>query len=187
MSKEFEDYIKVNRNQLDDVEQVDELPVWQNIQSELPATNNSNHHSNFRYFWLGGVAASVLFLLGFGYYLWQQPASPTQLEDFQLANVAPDLEEEETNYKKIISEKTGAIQLDKINPEDYKDIFLELQLLEEIHQEYRKDLSAFGHQDQLVKTLIKYYERKIRILERLSKEIEIKEYNNEKLRKENKL
>ena len=92
--------------------------------------------------------------------------------------------EEEQNFQLVIAQKEEALGLNQIRKEDYQEIFLELELLESIHQEQLADAPQFEKNDQLVKTLLKYYERKIRILERLSNEIEKKNHHEERNREQ---
>ena len=75
-------------------------------------------------------------------------------------------------YRKLISEQESKLNIGAIDKAIYEDIFSELHELESLHQEYLKDLSQYQEQELLIQTLLKYYERKLRILERLSFEIE---------------
>lgn len=182
--KNLEQHIRQNREELDHIEMPETDLIWQGIQQDLQEEEQKEevqHQlrvSHRKMWWTVGLAASIAFLIGVGLTLWQtaSPSNEIYFTSTPLAAVSEDLAELEQEFQQTIQAKQTALNLEKINKNNYKDIFLELKLLEEIHQEYVQDIPAFREKDQLVKTFIKYYERKIRILERLNREIEKKEY-----------
>jgi hypothetical protein len=88
---------------------------------------------------------------------------------------------EEENYQQLVADKKEEIDFDEINQAKYKDIFHELDLLENVHDEFKEDLPILSDEEKAIQVLQKYYERKIRILERLSKEIEKKSRNEKRI------
>ena len=170
----FEKKIQDQRSELDDIESFDSQKIWQGIEQEL--------HPPKSFSFSKGKALLIAFLilslgLLIGYFL--QPAEPIA-PSAPRASIPQELQEQEASYNQVIQAKMQELDFKQLDKEKFKDIFLELDLLEQIHQEYKADIPEYGYQDELVKTLIKYYERKIRILEILSKEIEKREHHDER-------
>ncbi len=182
MNADFEKYLQEQRAALDQIEQPDELQIWQGIQQNLkqqPVKKQWSYRSI-------ALAASILFLLGFGLAYLALPFEKEQSES-PLASLAPEFAQEEARYIQLITEKENIIRLDQLDSTQYADIFNDLALLESIQKEYRQDIPQVGPNEKLIKTLIKYYEQKIRILERLTREIEINEKYHEKVIQEQRI
>ncbi|MCB0634335.1 MAG: hypothetical protein KDD15_31600, partial [Lewinella sp.] len=62
--------------------------------------------------------------------------------------------------------------LNQLERQDYIDIFNELDELENIHRQQLADLPEVFDNEEWVRTLMQYYEQKLRILEQLSREID---------------
>lgn len=172
----LEKYIKDHREALDEIEEPQIGIIWQGIRQDSSINARSIHSR--RRIWTWAAAASILLLIGFGtgkFFGEQSNSEPL----YSLKDISPELAEQEATFNQLIAQKEAEIGLQNLEKEAFKDIFLELELLEEIHKEFRKDIPQFSQNDQLVRTLIRYYEQKIRILERLSNEIE-KHKNHEK-------
>ena len=121
--------------------------------------------------WRWSIAAAIVLAISLGW--WTQQQSPDPNTDLQnLARYYPELADEEARYQALISNQETILELDKLDKTLYRDIFNELKELEKIHRDFMADVPAYQEQELLVRTLIKYYERKLRILERLSYEIE---------------
>ncbi len=177
----LEKYIVGHRDELDSVEALNVEKIWLGV-SQQPAV--SSRQSTLcpkdslwdglavnKKKWVWAVAASVLLLIGFGLgYLVGDDKTEEPL--YSLKDISPQLAEQEAEFIQLISQKEAEIDIQNLEKETFKDIFEELELLDEIHKEFRKDIPQFSQNDQLVSTLIRYYEQKIRILERLSNEIE---------------
>ncbi|MEM1321939.1 MAG: hypothetical protein AAGG75_16885 [Bacteroidota bacterium] len=171
----FEKHIRQNREELDRIEQPDADRLWQAIQSEGPPPPPPPQQGGSRN-WLWGLLLLITGL-GIGYLLRPQLPPVPEQEPIELPRA---LLEEEQNYQQLVRQKMEAINFAAINPTEYQEIFEELQLLEQSQEELKKDLPQFGHHERLIHTLMRYYERKIRILEILSKEIEKKEHHEKR-------
>ncbi|MFK8102086.1 MAG: hypothetical protein AB8G15_06175 [Saprospiraceae bacterium] len=177
----FEKKIKEERAALDRIEQVDETKLWRNIHGAL---NDSAQKKSYRFLQWYAAAASLLLLVAFGWLMYQQGvsdggaaiASQTLNPAINTASrqLPPELLQQEEKYQMAVAKKKESLQLDQISKEDFKDIFTELKVLDEIHQEFRNDLPNLSNDEKIIKVLKKYYERKLRILDHLNKEIEKK-------------
>ena len=166
----FEKYIREFRNDLD-VEDPDMDLIWQGVQQNLPKRRPVRT--------LLSIAASIAILLSIGVYYFTTIGieAPPEEVNIGVAQLDPSLAEEEKEFQQLISDKEKQLDMDDLKQSDFEEIFHELALLEKINKETKADISEYGKKDQLIKTLMKYYEQKIRLLELLSNEIEKKEYN----------
>jgi hypothetical protein len=171
----FEQHIRDNRQALDGIEPIDKAKLWAGIAHQVDATatqKNAGWHLRIGRNWQWSIAASVAIVLS-AWFFW--PTPEPVVTDLTLANYFPELQEQEQSYRQLIAEKKAAMGFDQLPTEKYQETFRELQLLEELHTELVKDIPEFGQNERLMQALIKYYEHKIRILERLTKEIEKQE------------
>ena len=180
----LDQFIKQQRAAFDEVEEPESDLIWMGIQSKLHPDNKGRPQRGLVVLprsWALGMVASIVILLALSIWLIMSPKleePPIAIEEY-----LPEIAAQEATFKERIAEKEAEIGFATIKPEEFNEIFIELQLLEEIRSEYLKDVPEFNHKDQLVEVLIKYYERKIQILERLSNEIE-KKKKHEKFHRE---
>ena len=175
----LEKYIRENREQLDQVEQPEADLIWLGIQGQM-ATEEKQQHTGGKVIqlpqsWAIGIAASMLLLIVSG--IWYISSLPKENQKIDLATYVPELDLQQESYQQLIAQKEADLNLTSLDRAEFEEIFMELSTLEEIHQEFLKDLPQFNQNSQLVEVIIKYYERKIRILERLSNEIEKRNYH----------
>lgn len=163
------DKINQNRKEFDQVERANIEGIWAGIEANLAEDKRPSGWSlQIGSYWRWSIAALIVLSTGL---LWLVPSSPErELPD--LAEYYPQLKEQEQNYQRLIAQKETEMQLHELDVKKYPDLFMELELLDKIQAEYIKDIPAFKDNDQLINTLIRYYEQRIRILERLSNEIE---------------
>lgn len=178
----LEKRIKEHRDEFDQIERVDEGLLWQNIQADLGDTTPVKKLHASRFLQIYAVAATVALLVMASWFFYNnQNATPgivtTPEETPQKFLDFP----EEENYQQLVAEKKEEIDFDEINKSKYKDIFHELELLENVHDEFQEDLPVLSDEEKAIQVLQKYYERKIRILDRLSKEIQKKSRDEKRI------
>lgn len=180
----FEKYIKDNRAEMDDLDNVPIAGMWakMNIGETEETDNNLRVESKVQARkirvlrgWVMGLAAFVLVLIVAGVALWptgsiDEPGI-TRFDN-PLAQISAEMAKTEQDFKRMIAHKEQEINTQSIDKQLFAEIFEELELLEKIHLEYQQDIPEFQEKEQLIRTLTRYYEQKIRILERLSREIE---------------
>ncbi len=175
----LEKRINEHRDEFDQIERVDEGLLWQNIQADLGETTPVKTMGSNRFLQLYAVAATVALLIMASWFFYNnqnaEPAMATETPQKFL-----DFPEEE-NYQQLVAEKKEELGFDGINKSSYKDIFHELDLLENVHDEFQEDLPVLSDEEKAIQVLQKYYERKIRILDRLSKEIEKKSRDEKRI------
>ena len=178
----FEEFIKENRSQFDRMEQVPVEGIWSKIQPRAHQQPHADRKIVVLRRWVFGLAASVVLLLGFGILQWSGAETNSESGwvriDNPISRISPEMAESERQFKRLIAQKEKEINLERLDKQAFQEIFQELELLEKIHLEYQQDISEFPDKEELIQTLTRYYEQKISILERLSREIEYQ--NHEK-------
>ena len=92
----------------------------------------------------------------------------------------PELGQNFTQLVSTINHHKNTIENAELDEAIYKELYEELRYLESLESSYAQDVDKFGGKKELVKSLLKHYERKAYILELLLFEIE-KKSQNEKI------
>lgn len=166
------------RQELDAVEQPDRAKIWAEIQRNQGLVPISKARQTMRGFWMG-VAASIAVLLvaGAGWMAYQYwNLSPNEVA----VNLPPQWEQEQRQYQQLVENKMEELRLENIDRDAYRDVLKELEEIEQMQQEFEKELPALPKDDKTIQTLLRYYEQKIRILEILSREIQLKQHEEER-------
>lgn len=152
--------------------------LWQSIRNEWKKENT--FQDRFRWWKVAAILfmATSLGMLGYNLFLQNKVEQLASLGDISMKYA-----EMERAYEDEISKLEENLPINKVNEkDDFAWIFEELGVLEEINNTYRSDIGKNVDQDRLVKVLVDYYEKKIRLLKKLEHEIERKNKlkNNEK-------
>lgn len=171
----LEQFAKANRSAFDELEEMDETGLWNAIQPTIP--NAIRPISGWRVelgtYWKWSAAACITIAILFGInYGMSNQADPTTAS---VATFYPDLKPTQVRYQQLIKQKETEINLPQIDRDAYTDIFYELKILDEIYAELLAELSTFSDQERFKEILLRYYERKLKTLEILSKEIKRQE------------
>ena len=173
MKQPIEEYVYKQRQAMD-VEEPDDQLIWDGINHEL--SRGKRIRIQFM-----RIAASFLVLIAGGYLVFSlmvKKEEPAKL--ITLSDISEELASQENIFQLTIDHKLNEIQAHKVNQDDYARFYKELQLLDELQQEYIKDLQEVGNKTRLIKSMLNYYELKIRILEKLLMEIEKHESHENK-------
>ncbi|MEM7551706.1 MAG: hypothetical protein AAF363_18625 [Bacteroidota bacterium] len=129
------------------------------------------------HFWK--LAASILLLstLTLSILLFRQMKNAEGLAS--LADISPEYVQLEKTYQQSIQEITNRIEYKKVDKTEYAWLFEELQVLEELNENFRKDIHKVRDKERLVRILVDHYEKKIKILKRLEHEIKRDEQKKE--------
>lgn len=174
----LEQYIQQHRPEFDQVEPTPGERMWAAIHDESSRPSTSPWAITLGRNWRWSMAAGLVLLLGVS--LWWQNDQPNTTPVYELATYFPELAAQEKDYQRLINQRESELQVDQLDKSMYRDIFQELQQLEDVHQEYLADVPAYQQEELLVSTLLKYYEHKLRILERLSHEIQKQNIHEDK-------
>ncbi|NRB61630.1 MAG: hypothetical protein HRU40_01120 [Saprospiraceae bacterium] len=166
--KSLESFVRHNRDAFDKVVSPPTQRIWQQVISHQKDKPNQYPWGNKQ---ILGIAATLIFLISLG--LWfSLNQSPQQNNQFLISSYFPELAQQEHNYIQMVNLRKTSLQIDHLDKKIYSDVFQELKELESIQKTYLADIPSYQEQTVLVETLMKYYEQKLRILERLAYEIE---------------
>ncbi|MEM1122102.1 MAG: hypothetical protein AAGJ18_16775 [Bacteroidota bacterium] len=177
-------HIHKNRTELDQIEQPNRDKIWSNIQQELNPIASSIkvvHQPKGRRFtpWAMATAASLALLIGVGVGYLFNPKS-TETIEFNLANYAPELEKAAADYRQLVAAKKSELNFQELDTLAFGEVLQELKELNQEYDHWTKDVPQYVQEQELLEFLQRHYEQKIRILELLAKEIEKKEYYEER-------
>jgi len=180
---QLEKYIRTHQEELDKVESVDADGLWDSIQARksavhrLPNKPTSGWQFKIGRNWRWSAAAAVVLIVGITAWFRLPPTPSNQLTATTLSikDYYPELAEEEMNFRRTIAQKEAELVIGKLDRQQFLDVFNELDELEVIHRQQLQDLPEVFDNEEWVRTLMRYYEQKIRILERLSREIDKRE------------
>ncbi len=160
-----------DRDALNRVEQPEVEAIWEGVRQGLEEPRKLRA----RRWWMVAAAAILLLLSMNVFLLWEKGGESEPA--LSLADVSPELAVKEREFQRLISEKESAISKEELPKAEFAALFHELEILEDLNAEYRKELPVYGNNERLINTLIRYYELKILILEQIENEIIKKKYN----------
>ncbi|KJF43118.1 hypothetical protein [Draconibacterium sediminis] len=173
MKQELEKYLKEQRLKLD-VEESEPDIVWEGIRNQLHQNKKQNLPQ-----WFWKVAAIFLFVVSATYFVVNE-TSDKQMVIVQLSDISEELGNKEASLQKVVNAKWEMVEQEL--PENNSEIqFLlnELKSLDQIYATYQKDLNNTIDNEPVIHVLLDYYEKKIKVLNRILLEIE-KQENHEK-------
>jgi hypothetical protein len=162
----LEKHIHKNRDELDKVETPDIQGMWAEIAPNIPGQQQKRRAIIIG---LRKIAIAASFMLVGGFAVWVFMNQQNK-KNSSLATFYPELLEIEDNYRRTIAKKEATIPFDSLDQFLFEEILDELETLEEMKATTLEDLPQYSKNERVVNALMKYYERKIQILERLSNE-----------------
>jgi hypothetical protein len=167
MKSKFEKYLIDNRNRLD-VEEPDDRLIWNGISNNLNKRRNTVNVNVWK------AAALILVLITTSYFVFDRYFSQKQkIYSVTLGDIDPSLSETENEYIMIINSKMNQIgHIDPSLNDILKDCFGELENLDKMYREYQRDFYQLGYNERLIRAISDYYEKKVRILNRMLMEIQ---------------
>jgi uncharacterized protein YecA (UPF0149 family) len=164
---DLEKHIRENRAQLD----TEKVPgdAWKTISNRSGFRKRSNWPDIMK------IAAGISIGLFVAFLLYKQDARIETL--YSLSDIAPEYEQIENQYIESVNQLYDKIDVENLDTVEYQWLLDEITYLDEMNAQYRDDIDSYVDSEKLVKSLIDYYEKKIRLLERL--ELEINRSKNE--------
>lgn len=163
MKQDLEKILKEKRLKLD-VEEPESDLIWDGIRSGLHKKKQLPD-----WFW---KAAIFIFVMSATYFIASEH-SKKQVVILTLADISTDLGKQEQTLKQEVNLKWEEVE--KQLPDNDPEIQFLLQQLNEmdaIYASYQKDLNRSLDNEPVIHSMLDYYEKKIRILNRLLMEIE---------------
>lgn len=180
---QLEKYIRENRQKLDRIESVDADALWNRMQQSdarihpLRPAKASGWDIHLGRNWQLAIAATITLTLCVAAWLYFPAGNSTvqEMATYSIEDYYPEIADEERAFRRTIAQKEADLGLDRLERQEFIDIFNELDELEKIHRQQMEDLPEVFDNEEWVRTLMKYYEQKLRILEQLSREVDKQE------------
>ncbi len=156
----IEDYLK---QQELDLHTPDINRLWQ----DMDATRKQQKRRSIR--WVQLVAASVVILLFTGMLLRHEKQMQQQLTS--LSQINEELAKKESDYNQQVAHKWVSYQnMPGAETDIAKDLLYELNLLDTIYNDGLQQIITNGYNERAASILLKTYEQRLRIIERLINE-----------------
>ena len=165
MYDKFEKYYLKIRPELD-VEEPDDIFIWEGIKAGI----GQKHKKRKNLYWR--AAAVLLILISGSLMLSKLGYFPGSQVDLTMADISSDLAADQEMFQILINAKYDEIKTHNVKLKDYPDFVNELEILEELNNEFLADLQTEPINPRLIEALLNYYHQKIRILEKLLMEVE---------------
>jgi hypothetical protein len=183
MSKRLEEFMKMNREEFDDLEPSADL--WSRIEKHLPPMGEELKKKEAKTFSLGfvlRVAASVIVVMaiGFGFYLHGE-----KKEKIDLAAINPVYAQQQIQYTSLIEAKQSELKsISKTDPDLYKEFSGEIAKMDSTYKKLNNDLANSPNQERVLRAMIRNLQiqtqvlnQQLNVIEQLNKTK--KEQNNE--------
>lgn len=159
----LEDHIKNIREELDMVENVPETKIWEVVSKGL----FSNRSFFPRYWWI--VLVALVIVTGAWYIYAQQESESNKLLAYQnneqwMAN--------EQRFREITEAKLASLNIENLDQQTYGEILRELAFLDSVFVEKQSEMMGAPTVEIAIERAIQFHERRLKILELLSREIE---------------
>lgn len=167
---DLERFAEAHRQELD----LDTPPaaIWQEVRKALPQEKKKR----FQGFWRAAAVMLLLLSTGLGWMLFNQSGGQQHMDS--LGDISGEYRKMEEGYQQSITQLQTSMHWEDIDREEYGWLFEELEYLDSINQDLKGDLNKQVDQDKLVRMLIDYYEKKLKLLRKL--ELELNRTNHEK-------
>ncbi|WP_340111395.1 hypothetical protein [Maribellus mangrovi] len=171
MKKDLEKILQEKRLKLD-VEEPESDLIWEGIRSGL-----SQRRGLPDWFWK--VAAIVIFAVSATYFVVNE-TSKKETVIYTLSDISSDLGKQEKELKQQVAYKWEAVkpELPADNPE-VQFLLEQMDQMDTIYANYQRDLNRTLDNEPVIHVMLDYYEKKIKILNRLLMEIEKQKYHEE--------
>jgi len=153
MSERLEDFIKMNREEFDDLEPSADL--WARIEQHLPPQYNEAKKREAKTFSLGfvlRVAASVIVVMGIGFGLYLRG---TKKEGVDFAAINPAYAQQQIHYTSLIETKRTQLKsISKTDPELYKEFNGQIAKMDSTYKELNEELLTSPNQERVLQSMI---------------------------------
>lgn len=168
MNSNFEKQLRSQRQNMD-IEAPDDEIVWAGIVRKL----GQSKPGRFQFSWK--AAAIFIFLVSASYVFYNEfyRNKTPDIYNITLSEIEPAYAGRVTTIRADIDAKWKLVhQSNAADLESLKLFFTELNDLDAMYREYQEDYQSYGYSEELVRAMLDYYDKRIRILDRILMEIE---------------
>ncbi len=169
----LEKRIKELQDELQQVEQPDRLHIWNGV-TRIPLAKKTLP-------WAWTAAIIVLLAVGacLGYW-WSQSRTP-RIKAADFADLPPEWQAKIRAYQAEVSHQEKVLRVNRPSGSTAADELQELHLLDSLQQTFLADFETLPKDDyRTAERYLHYYEQKIRILELILKEVQIRKHEEER-------
>lgn len=185
MSKRFEDFIKNNHNEFDEIEPSADL--WGKIEQQLTLMDEEPKKRESKTFSLGfvlKVAASVIVIMGIGFGVYLQSQKGQKGVDFAAIN--PEYAKQQVHYASLVETKLTELKsASKADPQLYKEFSAEIAKMDSTYKRLNSDLATSPNQERVLRAMIRNLQIQTEVLNQQLNVIE--QYNNMKKDQQNEI
>jgi hypothetical protein len=171
MSKRLEEFIKINREEFDDLEPSADL--WARIEKHLPAQETAIKKREAKTFSLGfvlRVAASVIVVMGISFIFYIRHERKAGID---LAAINPVYAQQHAQYTSQIESKRVELKsIAKSNPDLYNEFNSEIAEMDSTYKEMKTELATSPNQERVLRAMIKNLEIQTQVLNQQLKVVE---------------
>jgi hypothetical protein len=154
MSKRLEDFVKMNKEQFDDLEPSADL--WAQIEKHLPAQYSEPKKREPKTFSLGfvlRVAATVIIVMGIGFAFYLKNEKRKGID---LAAINPLYAQQQIKYTSLIETKRTELKsIAKSDPQLYKEFTAEIAKMDSTYKKLNSDLATSPNQERVLHAMIR--------------------------------
>ena len=168
MKDDFEKLILEHRSQLDQVEDIPKEAIWQGVLQQ------KRKYAQIRRFKIISIAATILIISGALVWILTNWKPNKFSDETVIAAYMPEWAPQKDKYEKLIDAKKSDLHFASLQARAHPEIFTELKELDRLYNASLEDLTVNENREAILKILIRYHERQLHLLERLSYEIQKK-------------
>jgi len=171
MSKRLEEFIKMNREEFDDLEPSADL--WARIEMHLPSQETEPKKREAKTFSLGfvlRVAATVIVVMGISFIFYVRNEKRGTID---LAAINPVYAQQQIQYtSQIETKRTELKSIAKSDPQLYKEFTDEIAQMESTYKDMNNDLATSPNQERVLRAMIRNLEIQTQVLNQQLKVVE---------------
>ena len=165
MSDELKKWVQENRSDFD-IYKTDQDVLWNEIEDAL---DRKTERPWRRLYFISGIAASLVILLGVGWALLSGIVWDTR-DGYALREISPELAETEYYYAERVSQLMHLIEQTDVRIDP--SVFNDLTLLDSAYQDLKHDLRDNVDNAEVIDAMIQNYRIKLKILEHILEQIQ---------------
>jgi hypothetical protein len=181
MSKRLEEFMRVNRDEFDELEPSADL--WSKIEKQLPPQFSAPVKHEARTFSLGfvlRVAASIILVMGIGFALYMRSS---RKQGVDLAAINPVYAKQQVHYASLIESKRQQLKsIAKSQPDLYQQFTSQIAEMDSTYKELNNDLLTSPNQELVLKQMIHNLQIQTQVL---SQQLKVISQYNEMKNEEN--
>jgi hypothetical protein len=153
MSKRLEEFIKMNKEEFDDL--APSADLWRKIEKHLPAEGAPimREAKTFSLSFVLKVAASVILVMGISFVLYLRHE---RSEGINYASINPTYAKQQMQYASMVETKRNELKtIAKSDPELYKEFNTEIARMDSTYNRLNRDLATSPNQERVLRAMIR--------------------------------